>query len=408
MLQRQDLVQAIDRAANWLSDIAQIKVEGIPYECPRAAHMPQFSWQGAIKGEYDAAKKQWDMFCPVWHSGQAAGALLRAYQLTHDEKYLNSAYAAADFVVAQQIKDKNSEDYGLIYAIEDYYDGVNTSAILESLNGLIELYRYSGNEIYYNAVVAAVAWVWKKAYVGEGHFWDNYNIYSHEFMVPEWENTCKPPIGYEKHIGRPLMDNAIFLKVGKLTGNKQYLDLFYEGIDYLLTHEVPSGTWNNYAPSKGQLGISHPRQSFWWGYPMAEAYAETHDERYYECLKRCGTWYLKAQRMDGGMFRNTDLEFNTPSFGQCTSGIACAALVWMALYQIDKEPKWVEACDKALEFNMNMQFIQPQDANLNGAILERTVEPNHTDASPYRLRDLASIFFIIAADTYIKVFSSNV
>jgi hypothetical protein len=44
-----------------------------------------------------------------------------------------------------------------------------------------------------------------------------------------------------------------------------------------------------------------------------------------------------------------------------------------------------------------MEFKNPEDPNLKGAILEKVPPPiNDTDKSPYYIRDLGTIFFIQA------------
>lgn len=215
----------------------------------------------------------------------------------------------------------------------------------------------------------------------------------------EWWN---PPAGFTKREGRPLADDAIFLKMYKLTGEESYRKIFYTIVDHLRIHEVPAGTWNNYQPSDGDKGISHPRQSFWWGMPMYDAFMDSGNSVYYDSLRRCGEWYLRAQRQDGSLFRSTDLQFNTPAFGLCSSGISCASLLWMRLYSIDRDTRWMEAVERALQFNMKVQFRNVSDENLAGAILERTVFIPGSDSSPYYLRDLGTIFFIQAAVRYLE------
>jgi len=53
---------------------------------------------------------------------------------------------------------------------------------------------------------------------------------------------------------------------------------------------------------------------------------------------------------------------------------------------------------------MKMQFTNPEDPNLKGAILEKVLPPDGTDRSPYHIRDLGTIFFIQAASLYLQVF----
>jgi hypothetical protein len=52
---------------------------------------------------------------------------------------------------------------------------------------------------------------------------------------------------------------------------------------------------------------------------------------------------------------------------------------------------------KASRFYVNMEFKNPEDPNLKGAILEKVLPlMNGTDKSPYYIRDLGTIFFIQA------------
>lgn len=403
MLDREKLLTAIDRACSWITDIAQIKEEGEEAECQKSFEMPLKSWKGAVRGEYTVSNKLWGMFCPVWHTGQAAKALCMAYELTGNQKWLDKAIFCGDFILNNQITDENSEEYGLIYAIEDGDNCANTSAIMECLESMRWLYRVTKDEKYKKAYVNAADWIVRTVYEGDGHFTNLYNVVEHE-VVSEIDRRFVPPIGYFSRSERPLADDSVMLHAYEFSGDEKYRKVFYETVDYLKANEVPSGTWNNYSPSKGMKGISHPRQSFWWGHPMYYAYKDTHDIAYFDSLFRCGEWYLKAMRTDGGFFRTTNTLFKTPGFELCTSGSACAAIVWMKLYELDHSPRWMEAVEKALQFNMKVQFYNTVDPNLEGAILERTVPiANGSDASPYQLRDLASIFFVQAACDYLGV-----
>ena len=70
----------------------------------------------------------------------------------------------------------------------------------------------------------------------------------------------------------------------------------------------------------------HPRQAYWWGRPMIDAYRASRDPRYFACARRAGEWYQNAMRLDGGLFRGTRRDFKTDSFSHATSGVACAVL----------------------------------------------------------------------------------
>jgi hypothetical protein len=395
------LNQSMIAACHWLTDVAQHLDETEP-PCPRAKQMLHKTWKGSFKGEYSASTRTWDYYCPVWHGGQAVKALCAAYQLTRNDKYLCHAKLGADFILRERFSIPNHPHYGLIWAIEDYDDCVNISAILECLDGLLALNTLEPDKTREEAIVAACAWIADHAYLGEGHFFDNFNLKTLKLVSPSWNDNFTPPAGQGSKTGRPLLDDAIFLKAYKLSGETRYHDIFYATADYLCTHEFPPGTWCNYPPCGGINGNVHPRQSYWWGLPMADAYTDSGNEVYLASLRRCAQWYLNAQRKDGGLFRNTYTDFKTDSFGHATSGSVCAAILWQRLYALEPDKTWLEAAQRSLSFAMNIQFIKSADPNLQGAILEKVQPPRGSDASPYHLRDLGTIFFIQAACIYLE------
>ena len=130
---------------------------------------------------------------------------------------------------------------------------------------------------------------------------------------------------------------------------------------------------------------------------MLMAYGDSKDGKYLSCAERAGQWYVDAQRADGGLFRGTYRDFKTDSFGHATSGIAGAAIIWRELWEVTGDERWLEPLNKALAHCMKMQFVNPQDPNLKGAILEKVLPPNGTDRLPYHLRDLGTTFYVQAA-----------
>jgi hypothetical protein len=102
-------------------------------------------------------------------------------------------------------------------------------------------------------------------------------------------------------------------------------------------------------------------------------------------------------RLDGGLFRSTAPDFKTPSFDHATSGIACAAILWLELAQEFGDTQWDEPMIRALRYCYSMQFTSASDENLQGAVLEKVIHPNGSDAPPWYLRDIGTFFYIQAA-----------
>jgi hypothetical protein len=375
---------AIAAGCAWMTDVAQMRSDALSGE--HNSHKLQHKhWKGALRGEYSAATRQWDFFCPVWHTGQAIKALVLASKALGRPALLDAARFSAEFIGAERVSDRSHPHYGLIFGFEDRGDQVNTSAVLECVDGLWLLSEATGEARYAEWARSAVDWAARNAYIGGGLCRDAFEVRTWRYVPPPWK-TDKP--------GRPLIDDAVFLKGGQRK-------IFYEIAERLLKEEEPPGNWIGFAPCNPVTGVLHPRQAFWWGDPMIAAYRDSGDKRYLECARRAGEWYRNAMRSDGGLFRATSRDFKTPSFGHETSGIACAALLWLDLWKVTKEEKWLAAMRKALHYCMSIQFREVRDANLKGAVLEQVKAPNGSDASPFHLRDLGTIFFVQAASSVV-------
>ena len=370
-------------AIGWLTGPACVR-ENAPVG-QVGAEMNYRDWRGAIRGEYSAAGREWGCCCPYWHTGQAVKALVMAAAVLNEPKLLDDARFCAGFLLANQRED------GLFPSREVKPDEINTSATLESVDGLFLLSEATGDGQYREAALAALKWVAEHAWMPEKRlFRDIYNAERDEFVY-----------GITSSQDRPLLDDAVFWTAYRLTGDERYRDIALATAETLLATENPPGNWIRYIPCSQARGYIHPRHAFWWGLPMLTLYRGTGDARFREAFFRAADWYRKALRRDGGIFRTTFTDFNTLSFGHATSGSACAARCFLAAYGESGDGGWLELAESALNFCGSMQLTNPADPNLRGAILEKVLPPDGTDKLPYHIRDLGTIFFIQAASEYL-------
>ena len=388
-----NLRSSMQNACLWLINTATVR-DNQPIGI-HGAKMPVKFWNGASRDRYFVALQEWNCLCPVWHTGQAVKALVMAADVLNKPELLKDAKLSAEFIMRNRIVD--DMDKGLILAFEDHPDKVNTSAVLESLDGLFFLSEATGNKKYQDAAVEALIWIKDNAWQAEREiFNDIYDISSRKFIF-----------GVNGSQGRPLLDDAAFLKGWCLTGDDNFKQIAVDTAETLLKNESPPGNWIKYIPCDIKNGNIHPRHAYWWGMPMLEIYKATGDERFLQCFFRSVNWYKKALRKDGGFVRNTYTDFNTDSFGHATSGTACAVICFLKYYEYTGDKRIIEYIEKGLEYCMNMQFTNPDDPNLKGAILEKILPPDGTDRSPYYIRDLGTIFFIQAAALYLQTFKKT-
>lgn len=386
-LDRDALTGAVVAACDWITGLAQMKEDTLSSE-QNSHKLGHRHWRGALRGEYRASTRQWDFFCPVWHTGQAIKALVWASAALNRPDLLSAARLGAGFIEAECITDQSHPQFGLIFAFEDFGDKVSTSAVLEALDGLFLLSDATGDGRYAELAQRALAFEARNSYLGDGLFRDQLDVK---------DSTYMPPAPGAKKPGRPLNDDAVFLKAAERGGKPELRTIFYEVAERLLREEDPTGNWIGFGPCNAATGMIHPRQAYWWGLPMIDAFRDSRDLRYLACARRAGQWYQNAMRLDGGLFRGTRRDFKTDSFSHATSGIACAVLLWEELWKETHDETWLESIRTGIDFCLSMQLRNVRDPNLQGALIEGVEAPDGSDASPYYLRDIATIFFVQAA-----------
>jgi hypothetical protein len=399
---RQGWLESLRRACDWTVDVSMVTSQESPYgEDSSFAHRGEYAdWRGSFRGEYAAATRTWDVFCPIWHGGQGVKALVMAAPFlgpqTNAPDCMEAGRRGAAFILRNQVPEGEPEA-GLIRAYESGSPSVNTSAIFESLDGLLALRAATGEESYGAAATAALDWAARRLFLpDEGLFRDDFdpktgNLNPTRFGARSWNV-----------IGRPLIDDGVYLTGARLTGRDDFTDVAVRIADRLLADERPAGNWLAYPPADLDIGVIHPRHAYWWGRPLWMVHRVTGQQKYLDCARRSAEWYEKAMRADGGLFRNTDLDFRTPSFGHATSGIACAAILWIELVREFGDDRFLEPARKALRFCRSMQFTDARDANLQGAILEKVLPPAGSDAPPWYLRDVGTFFYIQAVSLALR------
>lgn len=378
------VLESMQMAADWLVGPAMNREDEPVGKYGKL--MPLLRWRGAVRGEYRVAEREWDSFCPIWHTGQAAKALSLAAVTLKRADLKEAATTAAGFVA------DNRTSTGALLAFEDHPDKINTSAILEALDGLFAVKEYQ------ETAVKILYWTKERLWNPEqGLFYGLYDPVA-EKVLPEKMLAGR---------ARPLLDDAVYVTGWQLTGDQALLNVATVTAERLLRDESPPGNWMKYGPCLPSIQQIHPRHAYWWGKPMLSVYRATGDERFRECFISSVDWYRRAMRRDGGIFRDTYADFTTDSFGHATSGTACAVIMFLEYYRETRDDEILPFIERGLKFCMSMQFTNPADANLKGALLEKVLPPDGTDRSPYYVRALGTIFFLQAASEYLEQFSKQ-
>ena len=340
-----DWRDSIREACRWMTECSMMRSSACAVDGEFAHGSRYRDWRGAFRGEYRAAMRQWDVYAPIWHGGQGVKALALASRALGDAKLLDEAEYAAGFLLRHQVTgtDSDDEDNGLLLAYEN--NAINVSAIVEAIDGLLVLSEISGEPRYAEVAVAAARWAMRRSYrPADGSFLYVYDPDARRFLPPR----C---MADGRLIDRgPLLDDGVFVKVYQLTGERAFLDVAVGVAERLLTEEDPPGNWARFPPNDPVTRTCHPRTAYWYGRPMWMVARATGDERFLACARRAAEWYAGAMRLDGGMFRSTAPDFRTPSFDHATSGIACAAILWLELAQECGDSGWDGHLARALHY----------------------------------------------------------
>lgn len=368
---RDDLLQRALNGCDWLTDTAQVMD-------------PSHTDYGVIKGEYDTKSRNWKLYGPFWHTGQAVRLLLRAYGITGKEKYLKHSILGGEYMIRDQVMDdRDKKFHGFIHGRGS--KAANTASQLEGLVALNDLYKTTNDARWLDSFRLAVDWIGKNVYIkNEGLFYNGYVAVKDELAPMEKS--------------RPTNDEAVFWIAYQTFKNPTHLQIFREVSDRLLRDEDPPGNWIKYKPCDPDVfdgqGSIHARHAWWWGYPMLQAYDAFQEQRYLDAAIRAGDWYINNSNLDGGYYYHTTREgHNHLSYDFSTSAVGCAVIMWCDLWQRLGDEKYRIAIERALGFLLRAQFHQDvEDRNIRGAFFEGYLPPDGTMKPGFYIRDIATIF----------------
>jgi hypothetical protein len=118
--------------------------------------------------------------------------------------------------------------------------------------------------------------------------------------------------------------------------------------------------------------VTGPRQNYYAARFLIEQYRRDGNPRYLESARRCAEWSLDIFHRHG--YFPDWLTLNDEGVWEPDGTVDVASpgamtRVWLALYGVDGDPRWLEACREASEFSLRWQRHQPQHPDLHGAIV---------------------------------------
>jgi hypothetical protein len=412
------LYKAMGSACDWLV-ANQIRTPKLPPSVCSKGAKNLSDWTGAFVGDLHADRlnkgtSSAGAGCafsaelgPYWHVGQAAKALALAGAAPVPDgvppghadqprlQWQAASHLAGGFLLRQIRAD------GLVVgALENTETYPQTSTALEGLDALFVLANMSASNatlahVYTEAGIRSAGWYALNTWVrGTGLCWDLWDVEKNRPVKNGSFGYFRLPLPQ-----LPAPDDGSLLDAWVAAGrpsaaHSPLLPAWNDMLERLLRDEHPSGNWDAYLLCDGQSKVLCHRRAYWWGgIPFLKSWQQTGNTTHLAAAVRVGEWYLLAQRLDGGVFRQTTADGRTRAYGLANSAAAAAAIIWMQLFQATGDTRWLEPTATTLQFLLSQQVQDASDSRIKGAVIESVdPPPSGTDNAPWFVRDIASTF----------------
>jgi uncharacterized protein YyaL (SSP411 family) len=354
----------VDLALHWLahSDV----------RCAEADSMAR----GGVNQGYDWRRRSYP-FVYSEITGYAISAFVNAYRWTSDEDYVVLAQQSADFLLLLQGLGMGKAGWGAIPhglslpALQPRHQYHSFDAAM-CLQGLLDLNAIKPAPELRRSAQAIGDWLLERMQQDNGAFLSMYDA-----EADEWQHAGDDLFGdggclHAKHaIG--------LLKLGRVAGDDRYTVAAQRVCDWVLGLQDNDGAF--WATERLRQVVSHPHCYATEGLLFAHYALGT--ERYLEAAQRAGEWLLKVQNRDGSiniaykrrwwrMGRRITEKFFPR---RVTDATAQAIRIWLILYHLGCNHRFLDACYRAEGFLRRMQCTTSSDRNSVGGFYFRPGHP---------------------------------
>lgn len=301
-------------------------------------------------------------------TGYAVSTFVNAYRWTGDESYVTLARQSADFLLGIQGLTEEDTVHGAIphslslpgLELRQQYYSFDAAMCLQ---GLLDLDAIKPAPELRKSAQAIGDWLLERMQQDNGAFLSMYDA-----ETGEWQHAGDDLFGdgsclHAKHaIG--------LLKLGRVAGDDRYMVTAKRVCDWVLGLQDDDGAFR--ATERLQQVVSHSHCYATEGLLFAHYALGT--EHYLEAARRAGEWLMRAQNQDGSLNiaykrcwwrmgrRITEKFFPR----RVTDATAQAIRIWLILYYLDGDHRFLDACHRAKGFLYRMQCTSSSDRNAIG------------------------------------------
>ena len=328
---------------------------------------------GKSRCDYNLVEGKWHPYEPAWHTGQIINALVEAYKITKDEKYLAAAKKAGNWWCSLQIKN-NPKLNGMLNAVHGDYIGdyIVFATVTDGTPGLFNLYRVTGIKKYAEVPTEAGKWMLKNMYVPkEGVFYDAINAKTGEIMKdhsPFWADKKNQTLF---DVARPNNEGYLFKDMYEFTHDEKYKKVFIDLCESLVQNQGKEGLWMQFTPNNAAEGYIHPRFNLWYAESLMEGYDLTKDKRYLDAALKTLKEFQKIQRPDGTIYYKNYLSGKYKDNSVTGSAVALSALLWIRAVDYGVGDEFKASIEKSFDWILKNRFsVDNPDKNVAGAVID--------------------------------------
>jgi uncharacterized protein YyaL (SSP411 family) len=346
---------AIDLGLEWLSSLS-IRSDG-----------RENALTGGVHHGYDWQRRA-HTYAYSEITGYAMSAFVNAYRWTGEDRYLALARQAAGFLLRVQALAKEEPARGAILHSLSLPDGepvreYHSFDAAMCLQGLLDLAHIDPSLDLQDSAQAIGEWLVLRMQRSDGSFLSMYDP-----AADEWHHRME----YFYDDGGCLhAKHAIgLLKLGRATGDERYISAAQRACDWVLCLQDGDGAF--WAAEHLSHVVSHPHCYATEG--LLYAYWILGTDRYRRSAERAGMWLLDVQNGDGSV--NIEYKRKWWRMGRrvteklfprrVTDATAQAMRIWLILYYLDGDVRWLEACQRGQRFLLQMQSVDTRDEKALG------------------------------------------
>jgi uncharacterized protein YyaL (SSP411 family) len=328
--------------------------------------------QGKSRCDYQMLEGKWYDYEPPWHTGQVVYALVEAYRITKDERFLRAARRGGDWWVGLQIHDHAALN-GMVRAIHgDGSDYIVFATVTDGTAGLFRLFDVTGEKRYADVPTSAGKWMLEHMYIPkERMFYDCVEPNTGNVMKtwsPFWPDKSEQTLF---DVSRPNNEGSLFKDMFQYTGDDRYRKVFLDLCEGLIERQDQYGLWMDFVPNHKADSSVHPRFNLWYAESLLEGYALTNDRRFLLAAQKTARAHARFQQKDGTIYYTNYLDGTSNKNSICGSAVAFAGIVWLRLLEAGAGDEFKSNIQRSLKWLLKNRYATDHpDRNLAGGVLE--------------------------------------